>query len=79
MAETYEGERWFFPYEDDEETGDLVERVIDARSAYWTSSPIGKSDLPPGVKIGNPIGNAPKIPAWEKDWDWKGYADGLPD
>jgi hypothetical protein len=42
MADQYEGERWFPPFPDDEESGDLVEKVIDARCAYWTSRPITK-------------------------------------
>lgn len=52
MADQYEGEKWFFPFEDDPEKGDLVERVIDARCAYWTSKPMNKSDLAAGIKIG---------------------------
>jgi hypothetical protein len=55
MADQYEGERWFFPFPDDEEKGDLVERVIDARCAYWTSRPITKAELPPDVVVGVPI------------------------
>ena len=53
-TKTYEGEKWFFPFEDDEEQGELVERVIDARCGYWTSKPMKKSDLPSGVKMGAP-------------------------
>lgn len=55
MADQYEGEKWFFPFPDDEERGDLVERVIDARCAYWRAIPITKEELPAGVKIGAPI------------------------
>jgi hypothetical protein len=55
MADKYEGQKWFFPFPDDEENGDLVERIIDARSSYWTARPITKADLPPDVKIGKPI------------------------
>lgn len=54
-SDNYEGEKWFFPFEDDVENGDLVERVIDARCAYWKSTPIKKNDLPTGVKIGAPV------------------------
>ena len=55
MADKYEGQKWFFPFPDDEEKGDLVERVIDARCAYWTAKPIAKADLPPDAKIGAAI------------------------
>lgn len=55
MADKYEGQKWFFPFPDDEEKGDLVERVIDARCAYWTAMPIAKADLPPDAKIGAAI------------------------
>jgi hypothetical protein len=54
-TDQYEGAKWFFPFEDDPDNGDLVERVIDARCAYWTSSPMKKSDIPAGVKIGDPV------------------------
>ena len=55
VADQYEGERWFFPFPDDEESGDLIERVIDARCAYWTSRPVTKDELPPDVRTGAPI------------------------
>ena len=51
----YEGQKWFFPFEGDEERGDIVERVIDARCGYWTSKPAKKSELEPDVKIGAPV------------------------
>ena len=55
MADQYEGERWFFPFTDDEEKGELVERVIDARCSYWTSRPVTKAELPPDVVVGAAI------------------------
>ena len=55
MADQYEGQKWFFPFPDDDENGDLVERVIDARCAYWTSRPVTKDELAPDVKMGASI------------------------
>jgi len=55
MADKYEGQKWFFPFPDDEEKGDLVERIVDARCAYWRARPVTKDELAPDVKIGAPI------------------------